>query len=277
MLKWSPEPFDLAAEDGRSPLVSSDDFQSTGVGASHCADGNSVREFRREAGFNDTKALMNALTPDERSQVYELVELDLAEEYRAREQELTAEFDTRVAAIRTENEEFMAGWTERLAGAMAVQLNEAASASARLAVQMAEKIVRQAVKVDPEVIARVVETTLFKISESSPLTLRTSPEDASWLEGQSALLARLHIGNVVADRRVDRGGCMVQSEGREWDATLDRQLETLAEIVSEMIGTAVPDPSVLTSQTVGPVPAETTTPDVGPSSESEVDDVPGVE
>ncbi len=277
MLKWSPEPFDLAAEDGRSPLVSSDDFQSTGVGASHCADGNSVREFRREAGFNDTKALMNALTPDERSQVYELVELDLAEEYRVREQELTAEFDTRVAAIKIENEEFMAGWTERLAGAMAVQLNEAASASARLAVQMAEKIVRQAVKVDPEVIARVVETTLFKISESSPLTLRTSPEDASWLEGQSALLARLHIGNVVADRRVDRGGCMVQSEGREWDATLDRQLETLAEIVSEMIGTAVPDPSVLTSQTVGPVPAETTTPDVAPSSESEVDDVPGVE
>ena len=277
MLKWSPEPFDLTTEDGRSPLVSSDDFQSTGVGVSPGADGNSAREFRREAGFTDTKALMNALTPDERSQVYELVEIDLAEEYRVREQELTADFETRVAAIKSENEKFMAGWTERLAGAMAVQLNEAASASARLAVQMAEKIVRQTVKVDPEVISRVVETTLFKISESSPLTLRTSPEDASWLAGQSALLARLHIGNVVADRRVDRGGCIVQSEGREWDATLDRQLETLAEIVSEMIGTAVPDPSVLTSQTIAPVPAETPTPDVATSSESEVDDVPGVE
>jgi hypothetical protein len=133
MLKWSPEPFDLAAEDGRSPLVSADDFQSTSVGEAHGVDGNSAREFRRETGFSDAKALMNALTPDERSQVYELVKLDLAKEYRRREQELTADFETRVAAIKSKNEEFMAGWTERLAGVMAVQLNEAASASARQA------------------------------------------------------------------------------------------------------------------------------------------------
>jgi hypothetical protein len=182
MLKWSPEPFDLAAEDGRSPLVSSDDFQSTSVGEAHGVDGNSAREFRSEAGFSDTKALMNALTPDERSQVYELVKLELAKEYRSREQELTADFETRVAAIKSKNEEFMAGWTERLAAIMAEQLNEAASDSARLAAQVVEKIVRQAVTLDSEVLSRVVETALCKISETSPLTPRTKVGQGEFTE-----------------------------------------------------------------------------------------------
>ena len=78
----------------------------------------------------------------------------------------------------------MADWTERLASVMAVQLNEAASASASLAGQRVEKIVRQAVTIDSEVLSRVVETTLFKISETSPLTLRTSPEVATRSESE---------------------------------------------------------------------------------------------
>ncbi len=139
---------------------------------------------------------------------------------------------------------------------------------ARDAVQMAEKIVRQSVAVAPEALARVVETTLFKIYADAPLTLRTNPLDAAWLSSQNELTERLHIGQIVADRRIDQGGCVIQCEGREWDATLARQLDTLGEIVAEMIATQAATAEVL----LAPLDDEIT-----PTAEPEADDVPGVE
>ncbi len=272
MLKWSPEPFDVHDSAIVSAAVSSDDFQSTAVGNGEPNQGHDAREFRREAGFSDSKALMNALTQEERAQVYELVEIDLAEEYQAREKEQAATYASDLQAHKDETARMVAGWTERLAAAMAAEMTDAASAAARLSVQLAEKIVRQTVAVDHQVLARVLETTLFKIPDASPLSIRTSPEDATWLESQPSLQEHLNIAHIVADRRVESGGCVIQSEGREWDATLARQLNTLEEVVSEMIKTTVADPSDLT-EAAGAV-AES--PNAVPT-ESEVADVPGVE
>ncbi len=218
------EPF--ASEDVPTPTVmDAVEFEpnSTAVPEADVDSGN-AREFRREAGFTDTKSLMGSLTAKERAEVYELVEIDVAEEYAAREETLTSEFDARLADAKAEAQQMMETWTGQLNAAMARELKEAASASARLAVQMAEKMVRQTVAVDPEALARVIETTLYKITEDAPLTVRTCPVDAAWLSGRSALLERLHIGQIVADRRIDQGGCVIQSDGREWDATLTRQL-----------------------------------------------------
>ncbi len=272
MLKWSPEPFDVATAEEASPVANADDFQSTVVGETDSVASTNAREFRREAGFADTKALMNALTQEERAQVYELVEIDLAEEYQAREAEQAAAFATQLQETEAETAQMMSAWCERIAGAMASELHDAAAASARLAVQMAEKIVRQAVAADPETLARVVETTLFKIADSAPLTIRTSPADAAWLESQPSLQEHLNIAHIVADRRVESGGCVILSDGREWDATLSRQLNTLEEIVTESINTAVVDPTVLEQASATESQSEES-----PKSESEVDDVPGVE
>ncbi len=117
--------------------------------------------------------------------------------------------------------------------------------------------------------ARVIETTLYKITEDAPLTVRTCPVDAAWLSGRSALLERLHIGQIVADRRIDQGGCVIQSDGREWDATLTRQLDTLSEIVAEMIAT-----QEVAVDTLLVAPDHQENP---PADEPEVDDVPGLE
>lgn len=269
MLKWSPEPFASEVPSGPKPGAEVETFEPANgavVGAGTAS--HQAREFRREAGFSDGKTLLNSLTAKERAQVYELVELDVAEEYTARENILTSEFEDRLAAAQAESRQMVATWTAQLTAALAEELKEAAAAAARLAVQMAEKIVRQSVAADPEALARVVETTLFKVISDSPLTVRTHPADAEWLVSQSELAERLHIGQIIADRRVDQGGCVICSDGREWDATLARQLDTLGEIVAETIATQEADPNVLPAPLAEEKPL---------APEAEADDVPGVE
>ena len=272
MQKWSPESFDLEAAAQRSPLARTADFQLSnlaGVATVDCDSAN--RGFRREAGFSDTASLMNSLTAEERSQVYELVEIDLIEGYKAREQALTADYESRLAEANIQIGNRFATWTDRITEAMAVECRDAAAAAGRLAVQIAEKVIRQAVVADPSVLARVIETTMFKIAASAPLTIQANPADVSWLDEQSNLKERLNIGEILADRRVEQGGCVINCAGREWDATLARQIGNLAEIVDEMMANA----EVTASYYKDDPARDLSTPET--STESEVDDVPGVE
>ncbi len=271
MLKWSPEPFEAEAAVPNSPVVAAEDFEATGAAVvDNVTESGGPREFRREAGFVDAKSLMNSLTTEERGQVYELVELALAKAYDVREKGLITELEQRLADEQAAARTQMEFWSEQIAAALNQELKDAAVAAARLSMQLAEKIVRQAVAADPVALVRVIETTLFKINESTPLTIRANPEDTAWLEAQTGLVERLNIGQIVSDRRIDAGGCVIQCEGREWDATLTRQLDTLNDLVAEMIATA--------SENEGPLGGVTSAPDEPtPATETEVDDVPGVE
>ncbi len=275
MLKWSPEPFDAELEPQPSPVGRAEDFEATGTPVVSDSENSETEEcqsgFRREAGFTDTKALMNSLTNDERSQVYELVELDLIEGYKIREQEMAAEYASRLAEVKSETERRFTIWTEKVSGVMAGEVRTAAAASARLAVQMAEKIIRRSVAGDAETLTRTIETTMFKIADGSPLSVRANPADVSWLEQHEEMKEQLNIDQIVSDRRIEPGGCVIGCDGREWDATLTRQLDTFSEIIEEMITTAEPDEQAfIPDPAASDATSETNT-------EPEVDDVPGVE
>ena len=238
MLKWSPEPFDVEPANRRSPVVDAAAFESNRNAAAAVGGADEgARQFRREAGFTDSKSLMGSLTQDERRQVYELVELELSAEYQAREAALQVEFERRLAEAKEETRLMVDVWTSQIADVFSNEIKQAASASARLAVRIAEKILRSALAVDPEPLVRVIETTLFKTSGDEPLTIQVNPVDAAWLEGQPGLRERLNIGQIVPDRRIEQGGTLIRCGNREWDATLRRQLETLDEVVNEMIAT----------------------------------------
>ena len=117
MLKWSPEPFDSEAVVGFSPVANADDFEATGASVTETTGSDeSQRGFRREAGFTDTKSLMNSLTSEERSQVYELVELDLVEDFKIREQGIAAEYAAQLADIRVDTDHRFEIWTEKVSG-----------------------------------------------------------------------------------------------------------------------------------------------------------------
>ena len=178
---------------------------------------------------------MAGLNPQERAMVFELVEQDVAREYAAREtalrQELEAARRAELDELRLVQDTFAAHWHEQ----QERSAQQIAVAAARLAVQVAGKLARIRAERDPEMLVRALETVFYAAAARGPLTVTVHPDEAAWLESRDDLRERLRIGTVVADRRIARGGCVVGADGREWDATLEGQLESLGEIVEDWL------------------------------------------
>ncbi|MBU2502856.1 flagellar assembly protein FliH [bacterium] len=252
MQKWCPEPFDFPVPTATMPAPPAA-FEAAGPRHSLLTGSQTAERFRKETGFSTPEALMTHLTADERATVFELVEIDVAAEYQKREEVLREEFARREQEIQAE----FRNWGESFAREVEVELQATAKASVDLACDLAERIVRTAVSLDREILARVIENTLFKIQSGHPLEVTANPEDAAWLEGDPVLRERLRIGKVVPDRRMERGGCRIQCEGREWDASLKGQLDSLTDMVREMIAAPVDIPGSSPTETdedhAGPV------------------------
>ena len=260
MQSWCLEAFELESE---SDLVTGADQSSEFIGDESAASGTTPNEgavqFRRELGFSDPDTILSHMSQKERSVVFELVELDVAAAYEQREQELRDELQVQQDKALSELRESSRDWARKFTENRDRELGEMSDACARLAVELAEKIVRSRVEGDPTVIARAVETALRFGEGGSQLTVTVAPEDAAWLEGEEELRERLGIARVVADRRISRGGCVVDDGQREWNATLEGQLSTLAEVIDEWIATAdgrPADQSVESAQPDEPVQRE---------------------
>ncbi len=116
---------------------------------------------------------------------------------------------------------------------------------------MAEKIVRRTVACDDAVLVRAIETVLHQVDAGAAIVVTVNPADAARLAGDQALQARLRIAAIKEDRRVKPGGCLIVADRQEWDATIDKQLETLVEAVSEALAASTLPPEPEQDDTVG--------------------------
>jgi len=256
MQKWLPDAFSTEAS-APAAVVQADDLafeseQSLPSNPLDVDDGQATRKrlFMSESGFSGPQAIMSHMTPEERAQVFELVEQDISRDFKKRELELREQLATDLDLAQQNFQDTMESFSQNLQQAMATHMKEVADMSARLAIQLAEKIVRSRVEADPEILIKALETTLFKFDSSKSVIVNVNPEQVELLENQPQLLERLGINQVVADRRVDPGGCLVRTEKLEWDATIKGQLEYLNEVVEEMIATG--DKPDLTGKGVSP-------------------------
>ncbi len=256
MQKWLPDAFSTEASTPAA-VVHGDDLgfeseQALQSNPQDVEDGQATKKrlFMSESGFSGPQAIMNHLTPDERAQVFELVEQDISRDFTKRETELRAQLASDFDQAQKNFLDTMESFSQNLQQAMATHMKEVADMSARLALQLAEKIVRSRVEADPDILIKALETTLFKVDSSKSIIVNVNPEQVELLDNQPQLLERLGINQVVADRRVDPGGCLVRTEKMEWDATLKGQLEYLNEVVEEMIATG--DQPDLTGKGVSP-------------------------
>ena len=253
MQKWFPDAFETEGAGSESfksdsiataKVIPGEDksFQANQLHSNQLEDladdqASNNRLFMSESGFSGPEAIMQHLTRDERAQVFELVEQDITKEYEVREQELGQKFASDLAKAEENFNASLKSFSENMLKAISAHLKETADASARLAIQLAEKIVRSHVNSDHEILVKALETTLFKIDGAKTVIINVNPEQVDYLNNKPELLARLGINQVVADRRIDMGGCLVKTEKMEWDATIKGQLEYLGELVEEMIAT----------------------------------------
>lgn len=101
----------------------------------------------------------------------------------------------------------------------------------RVAFAIATQVLKTTIELEPEVVGSVVEAALAKIGQAQEIKLKLSPYDAQMLEQTMrrhghATWPPAHV-QVEADETVGRGGCRVESESGDIDATIETQLRQL--------------------------------------------------
>jgi flagellar assembly protein FliH len=132
-----------------------------------------------------------------------------------------------VTAVAAEQEEF---------------LIRAERAAVDLALRLAEKIVGASIDADPEAVLGVIAGSLRRATVRDHLVLEVNPDDFELVHDLADELAARVGGvrrlDVVAERRVTRGGCVVRTEEGEIDARIEQQLERAREVVEQALRTA---------------------------------------
>jgi len=118
-------------------------------------------------------------------------------------------------------------------------------AAVDLALQLAEKIVGAAIEADPEAVLGVIAGALRRATVRDHLVLEVNPADFELVHDLADELAARVGGirrlDVIAERRVSRGGCVVRTEDGEIDARIEEQLARAGEVVANALRTAPAD------------------------------------
>jgi flagellar assembly protein FliH len=116
-------------------------------------------------------------------------------------------------------------------------LRAAERSAVELAIAIAEKIVGGTVEARPEKVLDVVGGALLRTAARHRLVIEVNPDDLELVsenaEGLAAKLGGVQRLDVVAERRIERGGCIVRTEEGEIDARIGAQLDRVAELLAE--------------------------------------------
>lgn len=107
----------------------------------------------------------------------------------------------------------------------------------RLAIAVASRVVRREVSADREVVVRILGDALRRASPLEDVVVRLHPADYRMLREAPGLLAGLseirHF-ELVEDRRVGQGGCLIETGS----GAIDARLETALEEIERALGRA---------------------------------------
>jgi flagellar assembly protein FliH len=97
-----------------------------------------------------------------------------------------------------------------------------------LALAIARRIIDREVAIDRDLLIAMARVALDRLGETANITVRLNPDDfAVTGAAQAARLAGSNI-EIVADARISRGGCRVDSDLGVLDAGIDAQLQEVA-------------------------------------------------
>lgn len=104
-----------------------------------------------------------------------------------------------------------------------------------LVFDLAKHVIKQEVEVSRDISLAVVRNALRRVADAGTLRIRVNSEDLQTVRGNREELLTLvdNIRNVeiIEDRRVGAGGCIVETEGGNIDARLENQIAEAANIL----------------------------------------------
>lgn len=96
----------------------------------------------------------------------------------------------------------------------------------KLAVAMAERIVRRSIDVDPDLLLVIARVAMDRLGERTAATIHLHPTDCEAVSRHD--LQTTQAIQLVADANVARGGCIVKSAIGEIDAGITAQVQELS-------------------------------------------------
>ena len=171
---------------------------------------------------------MKRLELNERESLYHLV----SEELRA---EIRRELEDENAKRLAQGDSFAQTLAKRLDEKVDAELTNVSHQAVELAIAMAEQIVRRSIELDRDALSTAIQTVIHRAKRSTRYTIVVNPDDAEYLGTRPEMLDKLHIERVEIDQRMERGGCVVEADGQEFDYTVAGRLDRLAEVVRESV------------------------------------------
>jgi flagellar assembly protein FliH len=116
----------------------------------------------------------------------------------------------------------------------------------RLAVSIAEKIVGREVEQHPEIVLDAIKRSMKRMQEKEFLRIRVNPDSLELVREHRDDLVAAVDGvqklEVVDDRRVDPGGCVIESRNGNIDARVGTQVREIERAISGVLEHAEPEP-----------------------------------
>jgi flagellar assembly protein FliH len=97
----------------------------------------------------------------------------------------------------------------------------------KLALEVAKKVVHRAVQVDPEIVQTLIRVALSHVAVKSPVTVHLNHADYGFVLEQRKSLMQTGESDreivLVADKSVERGGCLIETECGDIDARIEEE------------------------------------------------------
>ena len=106
-----------------------------------------------------------------------------------------------------------------------------------LALAIARRVLHREVSIAPELAGALAHVALERLGPSAPAVIRLHPDDYSTVTGQGSDLSNGRAVKVLPDPAVARGGCLVESDFGNIDASVDAQVD---EVARAMLGAGAP-------------------------------------
>ena len=101
----------------------------------------------------------------------------------------------------------------------------------RLALEIARTVIHGEVHNGNEVATQLARVALSRIPNRTPATVHLNPEDLAYVEAIQDQLQTNHALTFVADRSIGRGGCLIQTEIGDVDATIEHQFDEVQQAI----------------------------------------------
>jgi len=103
----------------------------------------------------------------------------------------------------------------------------------RLAINIAQKVIKTEVQLHPDIIINVVKDALTKISSiEKEITIHINPQDEEILNQHREFFGtQIQEIEIKTDNRISRGGCFIETNYSAVDATLDTQMDEIDRVL----------------------------------------------